>query len=236
METEFREESLSIAQKVKAHAEKKGMSAGHFAFNWVLANKIVTSVIAGPRTLEQWNDYVAALGNRESDGDSGTSSRVFAMIASQMGDTKYRGRILWMLLTARPDLLPIDLKRQGRAEVRAVEESLRAREGEQRRLLADNERLGALLREGSGQLWAAIRQAAPALQMLRRRAADVHKEMGDAEFYELVRRLSGWVLALLREHDGLDLNADKADQLREDLDVTAAQRKKLDELRKRLPG
>jgi AAA+ superfamily predicted ATPase len=59
----------------------------------------------------------AALGSRESDGDSGTSSRVFAMIASQMGDSRYRGRILWMLLTARPDLLPIDLKRQGRAEV-----------------------------------------------------------------------------------------------------------------------
>jgi AAA+ superfamily predicted ATPase len=59
----------------------------------------------------------AALGNRESDGDSGTSSRVFAMIASQMGDTRYRGKIIWMLLTARPDLLPIDIKRQGRAEV-----------------------------------------------------------------------------------------------------------------------
>jgi len=59
----------------------------------------------------------AALGNREQDGDSGTSSRVFGMIAAQMGDTRYRGRILWMLLTARPDLLPIDLKRQGRAEV-----------------------------------------------------------------------------------------------------------------------
>jgi len=59
----------------------------------------------------------AALGSREAEGDSGTSSRVFAMIAAQMGDTKYRGRIVWMLLTARPDLLPIDLKRQGRAEV-----------------------------------------------------------------------------------------------------------------------
>ena len=59
----------------------------------------------------------AALGNRQQEGDSGTSSRVFAMIAEQMGDTSYRGRILWMLLTARPDLLPIDLKRQGRAEV-----------------------------------------------------------------------------------------------------------------------
>jgi AAA+ superfamily predicted ATPase len=59
----------------------------------------------------------AALGSREQDGDSGTSSRVFAMIAAQMGDSRYRGQIIWMLLTARPDLLPIDLKRQGRAEV-----------------------------------------------------------------------------------------------------------------------
>jgi AAA+ superfamily predicted ATPase len=59
----------------------------------------------------------AALGSRESEGDSGTSSRVFAMIAAQMGDSRYRGQIIWMLLTARPDLLPIDLKRQGRAEV-----------------------------------------------------------------------------------------------------------------------
>jgi SpoVK/Ycf46/Vps4 family AAA+-type ATPase len=59
----------------------------------------------------------AALGNRQSSGDSGTSARVFSMIASQMGDTRYRGQIVWMLLTSRPDLLPIDLKRQGRAEV-----------------------------------------------------------------------------------------------------------------------
>jgi AAA+ superfamily predicted ATPase len=59
----------------------------------------------------------AALGNRSMDGDSGTSNRVFSMIAGQMGDTRYRGRIVWMLLTSRPDMLPIDLKRQGRAEV-----------------------------------------------------------------------------------------------------------------------
>jgi AAA+ superfamily predicted ATPase len=59
----------------------------------------------------------ASLGTREADGDSGTSSRVFAMIASQMGDTRYRGQIIWMLMTSRPELLPVDLKRQGRAEV-----------------------------------------------------------------------------------------------------------------------
>jgi SpoVK/Ycf46/Vps4 family AAA+-type ATPase len=33
-----------------------------------------------------------------------------------MGNTAFRGKIVWFLLTCRPDLLPIDLKRQGRAE------------------------------------------------------------------------------------------------------------------------
>ncbi|MDR0474162.1 MAG: AAA family ATPase [Treponema sp.] len=58
----------------------------------------------------------AALGDRDQDGDSGTSNRVFAQIASFMGDTAYRGRIIWFLITCRPDLIPIDLKRSGRAE------------------------------------------------------------------------------------------------------------------------
>ena len=40
----------------------------------------------------------AALGSRQADGDSGTSARVFSMIAAQMGNTRYRGRIIWMLL------------------------------------------------------------------------------------------------------------------------------------------
>lgn len=59
----------------------------------------------------------ATLGNRDNSGDSGTSSRVFSQIAQQMGDTRYRGKLLWFLLTCRPDLLPVDLKRQGRAEI-----------------------------------------------------------------------------------------------------------------------
>jgi len=58
----------------------------------------------------------AFLGDRNQEGDSGTSNRIFAQIASFMGNTEYRGRILWFLITCRPDLLPIDLKRQGRAE------------------------------------------------------------------------------------------------------------------------
>ena len=58
----------------------------------------------------------AYLGDRDQEGDAGTSNRVFSQIASFMGDTTYRGKIIWFLITCRPDLLPIDLKRQGRAE------------------------------------------------------------------------------------------------------------------------
>ncbi len=58
----------------------------------------------------------AFLGTRNQGGDSGTSNRIFAQIASFMGNTEYRGKIIWFLITCRPDLLPIDIKRQGRAE------------------------------------------------------------------------------------------------------------------------
>ena len=69
METEFRAESLVMARKLKAHAERKAMTATEFAVNWVLANRIVTSVIAGPRTLEQWEGYLTALGKPWDAGD-----------------------------------------------------------------------------------------------------------------------------------------------------------------------
>ncbi len=58
----------------------------------------------------------AFLGNRDAQGDSGVSMRVFASLASLMSDTQYRGKIIWFLMTSRPDLLPVDMKRQGRAE------------------------------------------------------------------------------------------------------------------------
>ena len=58
----------------------------------------------------------AYLGTREAEGDSGVSSRVFSRLTSFMGDTNNRGKILWFLITNRPDLLSIDMKRQGRAE------------------------------------------------------------------------------------------------------------------------
>lgn len=60
-ETEFRAESLVIAQKLAVHARTRGITLAQFATAWVLANRITSSVIAGPRTLAQWEDYFPAL-------------------------------------------------------------------------------------------------------------------------------------------------------------------------------
>ena len=62
METEFREESFAIAQTLKEYASKSARSLTQFALAWMWANPIVSTVIAGPRTLEQWQDYIGAIG------------------------------------------------------------------------------------------------------------------------------------------------------------------------------
>ena len=61
LQTEFRPESLVIAQQVQQRAQACGITAAQFATAWVLAHKAISSVIAGPRTLQQWQDYLPAL-------------------------------------------------------------------------------------------------------------------------------------------------------------------------------
>ena len=63
-QTEFRPESLELSQQFKEHAQRRGMSPTQFAIAWVLNNQLVNGVIGGPRTLEQWLDYIAALSLR----------------------------------------------------------------------------------------------------------------------------------------------------------------------------
>jgi aryl-alcohol dehydrogenase-like predicted oxidoreductase len=60
-QTEWRPESLAIAQQVAAHAEARGTTSIAFALAWVLKNKLVSSTIAGPRTVAHWDSYVQAL-------------------------------------------------------------------------------------------------------------------------------------------------------------------------------
>ncbi|MDQ3755878.1 MAG: AAA family ATPase [Acidobacteriota bacterium] len=57
-----------------------------------------------------------AFGNTDGEGDGGTSSRVIARIKEFMSDTSNRGRILFLVMTNRPDKLDVDLKRAGRLD------------------------------------------------------------------------------------------------------------------------
>jgi aryl-alcohol dehydrogenase-like predicted oxidoreductase len=61
MQTEWRPESLAIARTLAERARSKGMTPGQYALLWVLDNRLVTATIAGPRTMEQWRDYLGAL-------------------------------------------------------------------------------------------------------------------------------------------------------------------------------
>lgn len=72
-QTEWRTESVDIAQAVAAHAASKGMSTVSFALAWVLRNRLVSAAIAGPRTMEQWDGYLPAL-----DAQLGPEDEAFA--------------------------------------------------------------------------------------------------------------------------------------------------------------
>ncbi len=61
LQTEWRPDSLRMAQEIAAHAARRGSTASRFAIAWVLNNRLVTGLIGGPRTEEQWHDYLAAL-------------------------------------------------------------------------------------------------------------------------------------------------------------------------------
>ena len=58
----------------------------------------------------------SSFGSGDGDGDGGTSSRVIARLKEFMSDTSNRGRILFVLMTNRPDKLDIDIKRAGRLD------------------------------------------------------------------------------------------------------------------------
>lgn len=64
MQAEWRSESLRIAQVIKRHAEERGVTTGQFAIAWVLNNRFVTSVIGGPRTEDQWTEYLGGTAYR----------------------------------------------------------------------------------------------------------------------------------------------------------------------------
>jgi aryl-alcohol dehydrogenase-like predicted oxidoreductase len=76
MQTEWRPESLKLAEVIKQHAQGKGITAGQCAVAWVLNSWFVSSVIAGPRTEAQWDDYIRALDYRFTAEDEALIDRL----------------------------------------------------------------------------------------------------------------------------------------------------------------
>jgi AAA+ superfamily predicted ATPase len=95
----------------------------NFRDRWVGATESnLEKIFAILRALGQVVVFVdeadQAAGKREGgDSDGGLSGRVYAMLAKEMSDTRNRGRIIWVFATSRPDLLEVDLKRQGRLDI-----------------------------------------------------------------------------------------------------------------------
>jgi ATP-dependent 26S proteasome regulatory subunit len=93
----------------------------NFRSKWVGATegnleKILNVIRALGQVVVIVDEGDRAFGNTDGEGDGGTSSRVIARIKEFMSDTSNRGRILFLVMTNRPDKLDVDLKRAGRLD------------------------------------------------------------------------------------------------------------------------
>ncbi len=93
----------------------------NFRSKWVGATegnleRILTVIRAIGQVVVIIDEGDRAFGSSDSESDGGTSSRVIARIKEFMSDTSNRGRILFLVMTNRPDKLDVDLKRAGRLD------------------------------------------------------------------------------------------------------------------------
>jgi SpoVK/Ycf46/Vps4 family AAA+-type ATPase len=108
----------------EAFVKEAGLTAikfKNFRSKWVGATegnleKILSVVQALGQVIVIVDEGDRAFGNQEGEGDGGTSSRVMARLKEFMSDTSNRGRVLFILMTNRPDKLDIDIKRAGRLD------------------------------------------------------------------------------------------------------------------------
>ena len=69
LETEMREESYEVAERLRPIASAHGVTLTQFALAWCLANPLLTAVIIGPRTMAQLDDNMGCLNCRITPED-----------------------------------------------------------------------------------------------------------------------------------------------------------------------
>lgn len=108
----------------EAFAKESGLTAvkfGSFRSKWVGATeanleRILDVLQAMGQVIVFIDEVDRALAGNEGSSDGGTESRVIARLKEFMSDTRNRGRILFVLMTNRPDRLDTDIKRTGRLD------------------------------------------------------------------------------------------------------------------------
>ncbi|HAK46507.1 MAG TPA: AAA family ATPase [Spirochaeta sp.] len=105
---------------VTAFAGEVGIPIVKFKAGWAGASDAnfdkVMNIIKAMSPVGVLIDEADTLLGHGSKNNRSSGGSLFARIADFMGNTAYRGKIIWFIVTNRPDLIPIDLKRQGRAE------------------------------------------------------------------------------------------------------------------------
>lgn len=69
VQAELREASIVVSQSIKEYCDGRGTRCSQFSLAWCLANPILTSVIIGPRTMEQFEDNLGCLDVEWSEAD-----------------------------------------------------------------------------------------------------------------------------------------------------------------------
>ena len=108
----------------KAFAKESGLAAiqlKNFRDKWVGSTeanleKVLNVIEALGQILVIIDEGDRSLGGGDSDG--GVSSRVMARLKEFMSDTSHRGRIIFVMMTNRPDKLDTDMKRPGRFDLK----------------------------------------------------------------------------------------------------------------------
>ena len=109
----------------EAFAKESGLSAvklKNFRDRWVGSTeanleKVLNVIEALGEILVMIDEGDRSIGGA-GDSDGGVNSRVIARLKEFMSDTSHRGRIIFMMMTNRPDKLDTDLKRPGRFDLK----------------------------------------------------------------------------------------------------------------------
>ncbi len=110
-----------VAEAFAAECGLTAVKLKNFRSKWVGATegnleRILSVIQAIGQIVVIVDEGDRAFGGTEGEGDGGTSSRVIARIKEFMGDGENRGRVLFLLMTNRPDRLDVDIKRAGRLD------------------------------------------------------------------------------------------------------------------------